>query len=108
MITASDIASGRLRIPSSGSTKMLFPDEAGDVPIVLKGRALGTCRYDPRVGPDRKRSGVISIRRAVLAEVVREGEVLPVVRGHTGTIYVGDRGSKLRIAEWVNERGVDL
>ena len=102
-ITQTDIDHGRIRIPSAGSTKGLLPRERTEIEVVLKGRELGRVRYDPRLGPDRQRSGVISIPRAILASAVKVDERLPVVTGKRGVVYIGDRGSKLRIAQWVND-----
>ena len=107
-VSASDIAAGRIRIPQVDGTKELFPATKSEVRVVLKGRVLGACRYDPRLGPDRERSGVVSVGRAELSGLVREGERLVVIRNRLGTIYLGDRGSKLRIAQWVNDRPEEL
>src|SRR3954467_1270948 len=103
-VTARDVAGGRIRIPSTGLTKQLLPGERTEIELVLNGKPIGLRRYDPRLGPDRERSGVISVPRAVLEATVTIGDRLPVVRASNGTVYVGERGSKLRIAQWVNER----
>jgi len=66
-----------------------LPTEPTEVEVVLKGTALGRCRYNPRLGPDRKRSGVISIG-SVLGTLVHEGERLPIVRNLGGAVYIGD------------------
>lgn len=107
-ITAADIASGRVRIPSSDASKLLLPAERGRIPVVFKGVPLGDCAYNPRFGPTKERSGVISIAKARLTTLACEGEVLPLTRNRLGVVYIGDRGSKLRIAEWVNRRPDDL
>jgi hypothetical protein len=107
-VTAADIEAGRIRIPVSGHTKDLFPSTKAEVQVVLKGKPLGKRRYDPRTGPDRERSGVLSVARGTLLQLVRPGERLAVVRNRLGVIYIGDRGSKLRIAQWVNERPDEL
>jgi hypothetical protein len=107
-ITAADIAAGRIRIPIGDVTKELFPQKPAQVSIVLKGRSLGDRPYDPRYGPDRERSGVIRVPSTILSSAVFEDERLPVVRDRNGTFFIGDRGSKLRIAEWVNDRAPEL
>jgi hypothetical protein len=99
-ITGSDLADGRIRIPAA--TKELLPSESVDLDITLKGDRL-SAHWNPRFGPDRERSGVLSTSRDALRRLVREDEVLTVVRTASGAIYVGDRGSKLRIAQWVND-----
>jgi hypothetical protein len=44
----------------------------------------------------------------MLKELVRENERLSIAKSATGRIYIGDRGSKLRIAEMVNDRPSEL
>lgn len=57
-ITEIDCANGRIRVPRSA--KKLFPSDKAQISIVLKSNPL-SCVWDPRTGPDRERSGVISI-----------------------------------------------
>ena len=64
-VTAKDIEAGQVRIPR-GATKAVLPSQRIDIAVVLRGRQLGACRWDPRYGPP-ERSGVIrvgSCRRA--------------------------------------------
>jgi hypothetical protein len=107
-VTAADIAAGRIRIPITTETKEFFPQEKAQVTVALKGIRLSDCLYDPRLGPDRERSGVLRVPRELLESEVGENEVLPVHRGRNGVIYVGDRGSKLRIAQWIDRRPTSL
>ncbi|WP_082698809.1 type II toxin-antitoxin system VapC family toxin [Mycobacterium sp. GA-2829] len=75
-VTAPDLAAGRIRIPVA--TKPALPGARTSVLLVLRGRELEV-RWDPRNGPDRARSGVLSVGRATLAEAVSAGERLEVV-----------------------------
>ncbi len=100
-ITENDIAAGTIRVPADA--KAWFPTDAGRVAVVLKGDAV-EASWDPRLGPNRQRSGRLGVGRAVLERTATPGEKLPIVRTAKGTIYVGHRGSRLRIAQWVNER----
>ncbi|WP_082695756.1 PIN domain-containing protein [Mycobacterium sp. IS-1742] len=82
-VTAPDLAAGRIRIPSA--TKPAFPEARGSVRLVLRGRELEV-RWDPRNGPDRARSGVLTVGRATVAEAVTAGERLEVVPRPDGRI----------------------
>jgi hypothetical protein len=46
---------------------------------------------------------VFSIPRSILSSIVTVDERLPVVTDKRKVVYIGDRGSKLRIAQWVND-----
>jgi hypothetical protein len=84
-VTAVDLAAGRIRLPakSRSDAKGIFPSAPSDVSIVLRERAM-TVKYDPRFGPDRERSGVLSIGRETLAGLVAVDEVLAVTGGSDG------------------------
>jgi TDG/mug DNA glycosylase family protein len=82
-VTAADLAAGRIRFPREA--KRFFPSNRGNVEVVLRGERL-SARYDPRTGPDRERSAVLSIGRARLAGLVRTNEVLTVARGLGGVV----------------------
>lgn len=59
-ITQRDINRGQIRIPITGDTKSVFPRETGVVEVVFLGEPV-EIRYDPRLGPDRERSGVLHV-----------------------------------------------
>ena len=73
-VTAADIKASRIRIPHD--TKALFPTARGQTRIVLRGKAMDVA-YDPRMGPDRERSGRLGIG-ADLGRLVDVDEVLTV------------------------------
>jgi hypothetical protein len=106
-VTRSDIAAGRIRVPVTTATKSLLPPKRMQIEVVLKGVALGACAYHPRIGGEHERSGVITIGKVLRKHVV-ENEVLPIAANKGGVVYVGDRGSKLRIAQWVETKAVEL
>lgn len=74
-VTRSDLSAGRIRIPVA--TKPMFPSARGTLSIMLRGMAL-TVTYDPRNGPARSRSGVLSVGRALLSSRVAPDERLTV------------------------------
>jgi len=76
-ITAIDIANGRIRIPIG--QKHPFPDERGSLEIRLRGVSLHEVDWDPRLGADRERSGVLYVGTR-LAELVQPDERLAVER----------------------------
>jgi hypothetical protein len=82
-VTATDLTNGRIRLPREA--KRFFPSERAEVDVVLRGTRL-RARYDPRTGPDRARSAVLSIGREQLTDLVRTNEVLAVSRGLGGVV----------------------
>ncbi len=84
-VTEKDIAGGRVRLPSSA--KGVFPPERATVKVNLRGLRL-TVRWDPRYGPDRERSGLLSVGRDALAGRVAPDEVLAVAAGD-GCVVLG-------------------
>ena len=87
-LTAADLRAGQIRIPSTGvaSTKGLFPPTKADVEVVLKGQVVHGS-WNPRMGPDKERSGVLRIGSA-LRELVHENEVLAVAVVEQGAIVI--------------------
>lgn len=82
-VTGPDLAAGRIRIPAA--TKPALPDSKGPINVVLHGIAMEV-RWDPRNGPDRARSGVLSIGRAPLASAVTQDEPLTVTVREDGSV----------------------
>lgn len=74
-VTAADVAAGRIRIPAA--TKPLLPPNRQVVSVVLRGREVDA-RWDPRNGPDRPRSGVLTVGAQALAATVVPDERLGV------------------------------
>ena len=75
-VTPNDMAKGQIRIPQA--SKYLLPDARGTLNVVLRGHRLESA-YDPRNGPDRPRSGVLKVPRALLRDVVEPYERLKVL-----------------------------
>lgn len=86
-VTAADLRAGQIRIPSIGSapTKSLLPSMKGTIDVTLRGRAL-RASWDPRMGPDRERSGVLRVG-PVLRQLVDEDEMLEV-SVHNGAVVI--------------------
>jgi hypothetical protein len=88
-VTVGDINKKQIRIPSTNtsSTKRLFPRDKGYVKVILRGQPIDSCSWDPKMGPDRQRSGVLRVG-SVLSTLVRADEVLSVRRGDGDTILI--------------------
>jgi len=82
-VTLKDLAAGRIRLPRPA--KRFFLPGPASVDLVLRGARV-TARYDPRLGPDRERWGVLLIGKEALQRSVRPGEILRVSRGLGGVI----------------------
>jgi hypothetical protein len=83
-LTGTDIEVGQVRIPR-GATKTVLPSERIDVAVVLRGRELGPCRWDPRYGPP-ERSGVIRVGKSAARELLTAGDVLAVTVDPDGIV----------------------
>jgi HEPN domain-containing protein len=76
-VTAGDLAAGIVRVPSR--SKPLFPAERAVMTVALRGALLQDVRWDPRLGPDRERSGVLGIGKKAASQLI-EGERLGIAR----------------------------
>jgi hypothetical protein len=89
-VTAADKRSGQIRIPVTGTTKNLFPSDKTDLGLRFKDRDVSVA-WDPRLGPDKERSGVVRFRGAdkeLLRESVRDEHVLTVTRRESGELEI--------------------
>lgn len=83
-VTEKDIEKGIIRLPHEA--KEGLPKERSVVPIVLNGTRLDV-PFDPRLGPDRERSGVLHIGKAA-ASTLQPGERLSA-RLVSGELHLG-------------------
>lgn len=74
-VTASDRNAGQIRVPSR--SKGAFPKEADTISVRVQGVEV-LARWNPRVGPDRERSGTLRVGPRVLAELVPVGTILVI------------------------------
>jgi TDG/mug DNA glycosylase family protein len=85
-VTEADLEAGIIRLPRNA--KSLLPTEKSkEIPITLRGTPL-TARYDPKLGTDRERSGVLRIGRVPLSRLVKAGERLRVSKAPTGRVHL--------------------
>lgn len=76
-VRSGDRESGIVRVPSR--SKPLFPAERTLLAVVLRGVSLHEVRWDPRLGPDRERSGVLGIGKDAASRLT-EGETLHIAQ----------------------------
>lgn len=69
-VTDADVARGQIRFPRSA--KALLPSERCEMVASLKGVVV-PAMWDPRLGPDRERSGVLRVDRDHLRQLVDTG-----------------------------------
>jgi hypothetical protein len=84
-VTEVDLRAGRIRIPIG--QKDPFPPRRERLAIDLRGEHLDDVAWDPRLGPDRERSGVLYIGAAA-RRLITAGDRL--------TIEIGGDGITLR------------
>lgn len=83
-VTKVDLQNNRIRIPSV--TKSFFPFEKARFGVLLRGESV-SASWDPKMGPDKERSGVLRVG-SVLRQLVRENEELSVSSHNGGIIAV--------------------
>jgi hypothetical protein len=76
-VRAGDREAGIVRVPSR--SKSLFPVERAQLTVVLRGESLYEVRWDPRLGPDRERSGRLGIGKLAASRLI-EGETLRIAQ----------------------------
>ena len=74
-VTAKDIEAGQVRIPPA--TKELFPTGRAELQVRIRGTMLAG-NWDPRVGPERPRAGLLRFGRGRLELLIGENDVLSV------------------------------
>lgn len=77
-VTTADLSTGQIRIPIAH--KIWFPEGPQRLVIVLRGEAVA-CSWNPRLGPDRQRSGVLRPPPEVLRRLVTVDERLHLAIG---------------------------
>lgn len=80
-VTAVDRDNGRIRVPRH--SKRFFPADTADVDVELRGQ-LVRCRWNPRTGPGKERSGVLTVGNSVLQNLVETGEALLITSHGSG------------------------
>lgn len=81
-ITAVDLRHRRIRIPRR--SKQLLPASKTELRVNLRGNEF-MARYDPRIGPDKERSGMLTFRTDIAA-LVPANTVLRIYRNVDGQI----------------------
>lgn len=80
-VTQNDRERGIVRIPARA--KWLLPAERTRLVVILRDERLHDVRWDPRLGPDQERSGVLGVGRDA-AFTLSEDERLEILRTEGG------------------------
>jgi len=75
LLRRTDLASGQIRIPIAH--KAAFPAERQQLVVVLRGETV-TCGWNPQLGPDKQRSGLLRPPGEVLRRLVSADERLTI------------------------------
>lgn len=84
-VTEADINAGIIRLPREA--KAYLPAKRSEVPTLLRGAPL-TAKYDPKLGGNRERSGVLRFGRQALSRLVAVGDRLRVSKGLDGRLQL--------------------
>jgi len=83
-VTEKDFARGRIRITREAKREMRLM-EPTDLQVCLYGEMF-YCQYDPRLGPDKERSGLVRLGAATLARVLGGPVALTATRSADGVL----------------------
>jgi len=83
-VTKKDFARGQIRITREAKREMRLM-EATDLQVCLQGEMF-FCQYDPRLGPDKERSGLVRLGAANLVRVLGGPVALKATRSPDGVL----------------------
>ncbi len=83
-VTNGDKESGKIRIPRE--SKRMLPKEKCTLTVILRGVPM-EARYDPRIGPDMERSGVLRVGKVAMARIAVD-QRLTLSCGMDGTVAI--------------------
>lgn len=86
-VTGNDIRQGQIRITAEPKQQLGLPTERAEVTVWLLGHEL-TCAWDPRIGADRERSGIIRVGRQQARDLLGVPLFLAVSRSADGSIVL--------------------
>lgn len=84
-VTAADIAGGRIRVGRPAKRELHFPAARQQLVVEVLGNSF-EAQWDPRLGPDKERSGVIRIGRAEMRRLIGRPRLLLVQRDCSGIV----------------------
>lgn len=86
-VTAADIASGQIRVTRDPKRALALPVAKTTVAVNLRGESM-TPSWDPRMGPDQERSGLLRIGKEAATRLLGAPTTLSVGRDATGLLYL--------------------
>ena len=87
VVTQADLQAGQIRVPSR--SKHHFPADRAQLNVVVEDVEL-LATWDPRVGPDRERSGVLRLGKANLQGLVFLGASLRITQSDGSLVLTAD------------------
>lgn len=84
-VTAADVASGQIRVTGAPKQALALPRVKTTVSIILRGEAM-TAVWDPRLGPDKERSGLLRIGKPAALRLFGGPVNLAVERDESGLL----------------------
>jgi hypothetical protein len=86
-VTAADVSAGRIRVTQEPKKALALPRDRTRMSVSLRGEPVAAT-WDPRIGPDRERSGVLNVSRADLARLLGGPAVLEIGWGPEGGLIL--------------------
>jgi hypothetical protein len=84
-VTAADIASGQIRVTREPKQALALPGGKSTASLALRGESM-TVSWDPRVGPDRERSGLLRIGKEAARRLIGDRTTLVIGRNEDGLL----------------------
>lgn len=84
-VTAADVASGQIRITQGPKAALALPRVKTTVSLTLRGEPM-TVTWDPRLGPDKERSGLLRIGKEEATRLLGGPASLSIDRDDSGLL----------------------
>jgi hypothetical protein len=86
-VSAADLVAGQIRVTREPKRQLALPEAKVQLSVILRGEHLSV-PWDPRLGPDKERSGLLRIGRETLGRLVGAPTTLNLRREPGGTLQL--------------------
>jgi hypothetical protein len=86
-ITANDVDRGHLRVTQEPKRRLELPEEPAELRVSVRGAEI-TCKWNPTIGPDRNRSGLLRLGRELMRRTWTPPAEATISRSTDGTLIV--------------------